>query len=175
MRKSFISTSAVLFAAAGTATPAATKTTPVTTPVAGVPATTEVKAKPEIVVIGVSTAVAMPTNRGAKRGNKAIYDLSRLEVGQSLAIKGRKAENLTSTISTANRNEEFATFKKNDAGEVLHAVTEVKDANGNVVGQAKGAKLVASRRVFFAYNCDPKTDPEGADVRIFRDADKTEK
>lgn len=187
--------SSVVFAAAGGAAgskpaplqPAASAANPANTPAplspapvagetpAAEPAKPAAAKKPEPVIIGVSTAVVMPdlsARKNGKRGNKVTYDVSALQVGQSLAIKGRKAENLTSTISTANRDDKYATFKTDTNGNPLHAVIENRDANGVVVSTTQGEKLVASRRVFFAYDCDPKTDPEGADVRIFRDHDK---
>lgn len=158
-----------LFAAAGTgsAAPKANANTPA--PTTGAPVAT---AKAEPVIIGVSSAVALPA-RSSRRGNKGVYDLTKLTaVGMSLAIKGRKKENLTSTISSANRDERFATFKTDEAGLPVFGVKEIKDAAGNVVNRVQGDKIVLSRRVFFAHDCDPKTDPDGADVRIFRDADK---
>ncbi len=195
-RKNFMLTSAVLFAAAGGATTPktapetpvvpvtpVTATTPKTAPETPVVPVTPVaataakvkKEKPEITVVGVSDAVPMPARKGGKRGNKSVYDLSGLKVGQSLAIIGRKATNLTSTISTNNRADEFATFKLDDAGNKVFVQEPVKDAAGNVVGHKPGAPIVVSRRVFFTVDCDPSKDPEKADVRIFRDADKIEK
>lgn len=131
--------------------------------------------KTEPVIIGISSAVKMPENRKEnKRGNKSKYVLEKLEIGQSLAIIGMKAENLTSTLSTANRNtkEPFVTFKRDGDGVIVHGSKEIKDANGNVTATVKGEPVVASRRVFFAVDCDPAKDPEKATVRIFRDQDK---
>lgn len=178
-RKSFIFTSAALFAAAGGAAGAvAPKTAPIgenTTPAATAPVAKAKAEKPVINILGVSDAVPMPANRGNKRGNKAVYDLSGLGVGQSLAIIGRKAANLTSTISTNNRADEYATFKLDEAGNKVLSQVPVKDAAGNTVGHTPGAAIVVSRRVFFTVDCDPSKDPQKADVRIFRDNDKTEK
>lgn len=165
-RSAFVNTSAVLFAAAGTAAAGAASTKPAATPAK------PVAAKPEITVIGVSSAVAMPVNRAGKRGSKNKYDLTALAVGQSLAIKGRKASNLTSTLSTNNRADEFAVFKRDETGAVVFGTKEVTAPDGTKT-TVKGDAIVLSRRVFFAVDCDPAKDPEGADVRIFRDHDKT--
>lgn len=163
-RSAFVNTSAVFFAAAGGAAgtaPAKTDAKPAAAAVA----------KPEITVIGVSSAVVMPVNRAGKRGSKNKYDLTALAVGQSLAIKGRKASNLTSTLSTNNRADEFAVFKRDETGAVVFGTKEVTAPDGTKTN-VKGDAIVLSRRVFFATDCDPKTDPEGADVRIWRDHDK---
>lgn len=100
--------------------------------------------KPRIspVIIGISAAVAMPTNRGG-RGGKTTYDWDALEVGQSIAIANKTKKQLASIVTNANKK--FA----------------MKDAEG---------KTVAFSKRFFSVDCDPSTDPEGASVRIFREA-----
>lgn len=155
----FISTAAVLFAA-----PADAGSKPA-------PVAVKAASKSEGTVIGISSAVTLPT-RPNKRGQKNKYPFADLAIGQSIAIKGMKAENLASTIATNNRKEEFKVFKKNDAGELVRGIKEIKDATGNV-SHVPGDPIVLSQRVFFAVDCDPKKDPENADVRIFRDNDKT--
>lgn len=160
-RSLFIPTASVLLAAAADA-----GSKPAATAAAAKPA-----AKSEGTVIGISSAVALPS-RPNKRGQKNKYPFDKLEIGQSIAIKGMKAENLASTIATNNRKEEFKVFKKNDAGEIVRGFKEIKDAAGNVISTVPGDAIVLSQRVFFALDCDPKKDPEGADVRIFRDNDK---
>lgn len=175
-RSAFISTAAVLLAAADAAGSSGA--------VAGKPAKTETKApvdakadasKAKITteVVGISTAVAMPERAG--RGSKNKYPFASLEVGQSIVVKGAKAENLGSTLATANRNESFKVFKRDEAGNIVRKHKEIKDANGNVTQTIPnaGEPVKLSQRVFFAVDCDASKDPDGADVRIFRDHDKT--
>lgn len=118
--------------------------------------------KTEIAVIGVNTSLAMPSvaERTSGRGNKTKYDLSALKVGQSLGIIGTTKKNISTTISTA---------KKRD--------WPVLDAKGNPVmepvkndaGEITGSQPKTEKRVFFATDCDPKTDPEKATARIWRE------
>lgn len=93
------------------------------------------------VIIGISEAVAMPENRSV-RGSKSSYDWNGLEIGKSIAIANKTKKQLASVITNANKR------------------FSVKDAAG---------KVTATKR-FFTVDCDPKTDPDGASVRIFREA-----
>lgn len=115
----------------------------------------------------VSTApLVMPTaaERAAMKpkrgGNQGYYDLSVLAVGKSIAVIGRTAKNLSTTISQWNSKE----FPALDAGG--KAKTQpVKDIEGKVVG----TKPAVEKRVFFAVDCDPATDPDKANARIWRE------
>lgn len=134
------------------------------------PATTETtttRAAP--VLTAVTSAVPMP-ERKAARGSKSAFNFDGLtEVGMSFGVKDRTAASLTSVVHTANKK---AMIDKTDAtGAKVFKTIEIKDANGVVVGSTVSAtetEKVAGKH-FFAVDCDAKTDPDGASVRIFRD------
>lgn len=109
------------------------------------------------VIIGVSSAVPMPT-RATSRGSKSAYDFSALTaVGMSIAVGNKTAAQLSSVISNAN--------KKAVKEGPQPTTTDMKDANGNVVGTVPGEPVVPH---YFAVDTDPATDPDKATARIFR-------
>lgn len=118
--------------------------------------------KTEIAVIGINTALAMPSaaERTGGRGNKPRYDLSGMKVGQSLGIIGTTKKNLSTTISTAKKRDWPVVDAKGNP--VMEPVT---DATGAVTGSQQKTE----KRVFFATNCDPAKDPEKATARIWRE------
>lgn len=117
-------------------------------------------------VIVSSAALAMPTKAEREKmkkkrgGNVQYYDLSTLAVGKSLAIIGRTAKNLSTTISQNNK-EEWPVLNA-DGKPVMIQKT---DPAGNKVSVPKTEK-----RTFFAIDCDPATDPDKATARIWREA-----
>lgn len=137
-------------------------------PLPSVTETTTKKPRVEPVIIGVSSAVPMPTI-GKKRGSKPMYDFDLLtSVGMSLAIKNKKAADISAIVSSANRK--AMVQKTNEDGTKVFKMTDVKDAAGNVVGSTPTAEpVMEATKHFFAHDCDPATDPDGASVRIFRD------
>lgn len=133
----------------------------------GKPAETA-KTRTEAKILGVNTTVPMPASH-ERNPTRSQYDFEALQVGQSIGIIGRKAENLTSTVANANRK--FAEPKRDANGNLVYKMTDIKDAAGNVTGRVPDTskpETVPTRR-FFAIDVDPKTDPEGATVRIFRE------
>lgn len=141
------------YAAAGaagakpTATAAPTNTTP------NAPTDTPVKkAKPEFKVIGISNSVPMPTVTKGRGGNDA-FDWQALEVGMSIALSGRDATSLRSTISSANKRARENPFPA------------LNPQNGVPAMYVK---------VFQAFDCGAD-DPDGATCRIFRMPNKEHK
>lgn len=169
------------FANAGKAAAQQVPATPVPPPAPAVPQVPAAAPKAEKVapVIGdISTAVAMPTSAG-KRGNRSKYPFDKLPApvqGQnppSFPIIGMTAKNMTSVIHNANKNGKEQA--KDEAGNLLWQMTDLKDANGNVIGQTQAkdgnGKPIPELRVvkeFRAVDVDPATDPDKATVRVFR-------
>lgn len=122
--------------------------------------------KPAPVVILSTAPLTMPTaeQRAAMKkkrgGNTAYYvdGLSKLAVGKSLAIQGRTKANLSTTISQ-NNAADWPVLDANGKQKVIQV------DNGGV----KTPKPVTEKRVFFAVDCDPATDPDKADARIWRE------
>lgn len=137
----------IVFAVAGEASNAAGSAKPVAKPVV---------AKAEVKILAISTAVPMPENV-SRRGSKTKYAYADLQIGQSIPVIGRSAKSLNSTVSGWNR--EF--------------LVPVKDAEGKPVfklnAKNENEAVTEQTRHFFAHDCDPKKDPEGATCRIWRD------
>lgn len=129
-------------------------------PAAGTPA----KA-PERKILGINTSLTMPV-RSSNRGSKSKYPFDSVEVGKSIGVIGGNAASMASTISGANRR--FMEDKKDADGNVVRKFIDVKGADGSVTKTDAGPERVSTRH-FFAVDVDPKSDPEGATVRIWRD------
>jgi hypothetical protein len=154
IRKSIIlGTSAIAFAAAdkgGSATP------PATPPAPPAAATKE----PEVKVLGIRTDIARPEG-ARKSGAKSKYDFDALEVGQSFGVIGKTAKSFNSIIYAAEQR--LGEKVKNPDGTEKMRVKKNKDGSTELVNE------INKVREFTAYDVDPKTDPEGATVRVFRD------
>lgn len=118
-RFALLTTAAIMPTAFASAPPAADTAKPATKRV-------------EPVLTAAVSGIAMP-QRENKRGSASIFPFDTLtEVGQCFGIKNRDAKSLSSIISNANRK---AMVNKTDAaGNVVYKTTELKDANGTVVG-----------------------------------------
>lgn len=121
---------------------------------------------PELTAI--STAVPMPEPTTSRRGSKSPYPFDALTaVGMSFGIKNKTAKNMGSIISNQNRK---AMVEKKDAeGNTVFKTNEMKDAEGNVTHVPTSEPEMVATKHFFAVDCDPKNDPDGASVRVFRD------
>lgn len=139
---------------------AKTKTAPATT------TTAATRVAPELTAI--STAVPMPEPTTSRRGSKSPYPFDALTaVGMSFGIKNKTAKNMGSIISNQNRK---AMVEKKDAdGNTVFKTNEMKDAEGNVTRVPTTEPEMVATKHFFAVDCDPKNDPDGASVRVFRD------
>lgn len=116
----------------------------------------------------VSTAVAMPEQPPTRRGSKSPYPFDALtEVGMSFGIKNKTAKNMGSIVSNQNRRN--LTQAKDANGNPVFKTTEMKDGAGNVTHVPTEEPEMIATKHFFAVDCDPKTDPDGASVRVFRD------
>lgn len=111
------------------------------------PATTIVagKEREAPVISAVRNDIAIP-QRTRSGGGKSAYDFSVLTaVGQSIGIVNKTKENVAALVARTNR--------KN--------CTETTDPVTGKVNKTYSAK-------YEAFEVDPKTDPDGAKVRVFR-------
>lgn len=137
-----------------------------TAPTAGAPAETKA---PRVapVLTGISTAVPMPEGLGKRgRGGNTLYPFDSLEPGQSFGIKNKTAKNMASVVSGANKR--FMVEKKDPNGNTVFKTNEVKLPDGTVNHVPTLEKEMIAGRTFIAGDVDPKTDPEGASVRVWR-------
>lgn len=137
---------------------------------AGVSAPVVTKTKePRIppVLTKISDAVPMPENIGKRgRGGNSIYPFEKLEVGLSFGIANKTAKAIASVINGANKR--FEVDAVDAAGNAVFKTQEVKQADGSVTVIQTLEREKMPGRVFIAADVDPKTDPDGASVRVWR-------
>lgn len=123
------------------------------------------------VLTTITAAVPMPS-RTSKRGSASVYPFDALTaVGMSFGVKNKTAAQMSSIVSNANRK---ALIKKTDAtGAVIFKTQELTAGDGTkTIVPTNEPEMIASKH-FFAVDIDPKAkpaDPDGATVRVFRDA-----
>lgn len=130
-------------------------------------------AEDAIVLTAVSTDIPIPASVARGRASKSPFNFDALTVvGASIGIVGRKggAKSLSSIISNQNRKAENWIDKMDANGnKIMKPGEPIKDANGNVVGTQPATEAERVRvKQFRAFDVDPKTDKDGANVRIFR-------
>jgi hypothetical protein len=150
------------------------------TPAAPAPAP---DAKKTAAVVLPSRRLAMPANAIGRRGSPGKYDWDGLAAPvindandptkneyDSFGVKGHNKKSFQSTLHTGNKRYRKVVDKLDENGAVVRKMTDIKDAEGKVVGQAPGEveKETITEREFIAVDVDPKTDPDGAELRIFR-------
>lgn len=121
------------------------KATPVAAPVAATVTVAGVtREAPKLTA--ASNSVPMP-DRSAKRGSKSAYDFSSLTaVGMSIGVLNKGLKQVNPIVHRENRRNS----------------TEIADLNNP-------GKLIKSYSARYeAFAVDPKTDPDGAQVRIFK-------
>ena len=141
-------------------TPAAATATPATA------AKTETKARVAPDLTGISSDVEMP-KKVSNRGSKSLYPFEKLEVGQSFGVKNKTAAGMASIISNQNRKNREE--KVDEAGNTVFETKELKGQDGTVTNVPTDKPVMVVNKHFFANDCDPKADPDGASVRVFRD------
>jgi hypothetical protein len=121
------------------------------------------------VLTGINSSLSMP-ERINKRGSATSYPFADLAVGQSFGVKNKNAKQISSIVS--NQNRKPGAPKVDASGAPVYKMVEVKDANGVVTGHIPSKDRETdeeNKKHFFAVDCDPKKDPEGASVRVWRD------
>lgn len=123
------------------------------------------KARVAPVLTAISSDVPMP-QVSTRRGNNSIYPFEKLEVGQSFGILNKTAKNMGSVVTSANKR--FMVDAVDSEGKPIYKTQEVKAADGTVSKVPTLEREKAPGKVFAAFDVDPKTDPQGASVRVFR-------
>ena len=119
-------------------------------------------------ILSVNATVPMPEKIPGKRGSKTQFPFDALTVGASFGLIGRDSKSMSSIVSAQNRKADNFTAKKDAAGNVIFKTQEMKSADGTVTTIPTSEPETVQMKEFFAIDTDPKLDPEGATVRIFR-------
>ncbi len=128
---------------------------------------------PAPTVIISTAAITMPSaderaKARGRSGNKTYYNFGALEIGKSIAVIGRTAKQLSSTVSSANKID-AKHFVTDDKGKAV--MTPKTGDDGKVIKGDDGKPVMVEKlKKFFVIDCDPATDPEGATARIWREA-----
>jgi hypothetical protein len=99
----------------------------------------------------IADNIPLPPPSSGGRGGNTLYPFDKLEVGQSFGVKGKTKKGMASTVSSANNR----------------YLEVVKDAAGKPV-MVDGKEVKRATRKFVSGEVDPKTDPVGASVRVWR-------
>lgn len=116
-------------------------------------------------ITGISTAVEMPT-RANNRGSKSLYPFDEMPVGGSFGVTNKSAANMASIIS--NQNRKHTAEVKDAEGNAVFKTQELKGADGTITKVPTNEVETERTKHFFAQDCDPVKDPDGATVRVFR-------
>ena len=118
-------------------------------------------------ITGVTTAVPMPEIKN-NRGSKSKYPFDQLTaVGMSFGVKGKTAASLASVVSGQNRKNK-SEKKDAEGNTVFKTITQTnQDGSTMEIPDTSKPEMVVNKK-FYAADCDPATDPDGASVRIFR-------
>lgn len=139
---------------------------PAVAPAAPAAAKTETTKRiaPELTTI--TSNVEMP-KKVNKRGSKSLYPFEKLEVGQSFGVTNKTAAGMASIIS--NQNRKHRVEKTDDQGNTVFETKDLKGSDGTVTQVPTDKPVMIVNKHFFASDCNPKDDPDGASVRVFRD------
>ena len=165
-------TSLVAFAGKGAtaAAPDAAKTE-MTTDATVATATTDTPKAARVVPELTAVRTDIPLPQGASRGSKSTYDFDSIAgtVGASFGVKNKDARSLGSVVTNANKRfAKEAPNKTNPDGSIVYKTTEMRDGAGNVTHMPTTEPEKEQAVVFKAFDVDAKTDPDGAQARIFR-------
>lgn len=133
-----------------------------TTTTTAAPAKTGARVAPEITTITANVPVPEKTRRGAK----SLYPFDELEIGASFGVKNKTASNMASIVS--NQNRRAMEVKKDETGAVVYKTKELKGADGTVTNVPTDEPEMVETKRFICADVDPKTDPAGASVRVWR-------
>lgn len=126
----------------------------------------------------ISTAVALPEKRAAAGGKGSVYPFAELgaptrdEAGNitaaaSFGVKNKTAREMSSIVSNANKK--YLTKKRNADGSYVYKTKQIEVAPGQTADVPSTDHEMVAERKFVVYSVDPKTDPEGAQSRVFRE------
>jgi len=136
------------------------------TPAKAAPAATATKTRIAPELTEISSAVEMP-KKTSNRGSKSLYPFGKLEVGQSFGVTNKTAAGMASIISNQNRKNREEKVDEN--GNAVFETKELKGQDGAITTVPTDKPVITVNKHFFASDCDPKSDPDNASVRVFRD------
>lgn len=158
--------SAAFANAAAPATTGATGATATAAKKAGAPKA-EDRVAPEFTPVRTDILPPVSAKRGVKSPLAA--ELEKLPAGGSIGVKNKTKKQVASTVSKLNNADSNKTQKLGADGQpVMVPGAPIKDASGAVVGHGQPVAEMERVKHFEAYDVDPKTDKDGASVRIFR-------
>lgn len=112
----------------------------------------------------ISKEIPMPEKKG--RGSKSLYPFDDLEVGASFGVKNKTASGMASIVSNQNRLNRVV--KKDENGNTVFKTKELKGADGTKTHVPTDKPEMIGTKRFVCSDVDPKTDPDGATVRVWR-------
>lgn len=133
---------------------------------------TDTKTKPKTtetaspVIAAIRTDVTIPEKRASNRGSKSIYNLDDLPVAGSIGVVNKTASQLRQIVSNANRK--HRTEKRDDNGAVVYKTKPLSGPDGVTNVPTNEPEMIATRK-YMVVDTDPKTDPDKASARIFRE------
>lgn len=108
-------------------------------------------------------AVPMPLSTSGRSGirTELAEQLAGLEVGLSVGIKNKTKKQISTQLSKINN-------AASNIREIEKPGEPIIDANGATVGTKPATVVKEQIKTFVAHDRDPKTDEDGASVRIWR-------
>lgn len=126
--------------------------------------------KAPVKVAAIRTDILPPApKRSGPRAGTSLYDFEKLDINGSFGIIDleKTAKKFGSTVTAANHRYDVAA-KNPDGTAQMTVGAEIKDAAGNVTGHAPGKPVMIATRKFTCADVDPKSDPDGANLRVWR-------
>lgn len=114
----------------------------------------------------INSTLQMPEPPRNSAGAKTPYPFDKLEVGTSFGVKNKTLAQLASIISNQNRKHRIE--KRDDAGGIVYKTTTAKGADGTEQTVPTSEPEMEETKRFFGVEVDPKKDPDGAQVRVWR-------
>lgn len=118
----------------------------------------------------VRTDVQRPTSKRGGGKSELALKLEELTVGASIGLTNKTKRQISSTVSKLNNATDNRRPKLDVNGQpVMKQGAPIKNAEGVVTGYGQPVQEFDTVKEFSAFDVDPKSDPDGATVRIFRD------
>lgn len=119
-------------------------------------------------IAAIRTDIPIPTKTNSLRGVKSPYEFEKLPVGGSRGVMDKTVKQLSSVVSNFNRRPDNRESVKNEDGSTVFETQEIKAPDGTVTKVPTTNPVTRPVIEILAVAVDPKTDPDGATVRIFR-------
>lgn len=116
----------------------------------------------------IRTDIALPVGATSARGSKSLYPFDTLTVNGSFGVKNKTAKQLSTIVSNQNRKASNNVAKKDAEGNVIYKTKRVTGADNTEIEVPTNEPETVRVKEFRAYDVNPKEDPDGASVRVFR-------